>query len=522
MEEEKPVLINHEDIQQKLDKKLGPEYISKRIGFGNSRVAYIEGWRAINLANQIFGYNGWSTEVKNIIIDFLDERQGKFNVGCTAIVRVTLADGIYREDIGYGAVENERRKAAAFERAKKSAVTDALKRSLRGFGNALGNCLYDKDFLSRIDKVKFDPPDFDEGNLFRPSDEISENSRAATIDTENGPSIKRQKINGFTSTATENNKTVPHRTILPQEHKKNVPRQTHENNNNDNNNDNSNNNNVKNKRTDNSRPSERAQTKSENEDLLDDSFMFSDDFQDDELINIGLMGKAMPSDPTTDERGLEDKAVAQEDPGNATFVTARAADMYQNSNNIPENEKFDPKYKTQSVKLTIDQNSSKHVPVSVLKERGVTNVSRDSIYSKFAAKGKQLATEKVNNETEGNKELEDTSSTIVEKDEFAKTKENVENPVDNSPKNDNVDNVSKELNDNQINNQQVQPTSVPTTQTQNSQLGSQKSPGFAPPSSVVHPNSSAALIANNTKTTRREVGRPKIHNFPTKKLNDQT
>ena len=39
---------------------------------------------------------------------------------------MTLTSGTYREDIGYGTVENERRKAAAFERAKKSAVTDAL------------------------------------------------------------------------------------------------------------------------------------------------------------------------------------------------------------------------------------------------------------------------------------------------------------------------------------------------------------------------------------------------------------
>lgn len=153
MDEKKPVFGNHsEDIQTKLDKKLGPEYISKRVGFGTSRIAYIEGWRVINLANQIFGYNGWSTEVKSVVIDFLDERQGKFSIGCTAIVRVTLTSGTYREDIGYGTVENERRKPAAFERAKKSAVTDALKRSLRGFGNALGNCLYDKDFLAKIER----------------------------------------------------------------------------------------------------------------------------------------------------------------------------------------------------------------------------------------------------------------------------------------------------------------------------------------------------------------------------------
>ena len=198
-EEKKNGFINSSfnDIQAKLDKKLGPEYISKRIGFGSNRVAYIEGWRAINLANQIFGYNGWSTEVKQVIVDFLDERQGRFCIGCTAIVRVTLSNGTFREDIGYGTVENERRKATAFERAKKSAVTDALKRSLRSFGNALGNCLYDKDFLAKIDKVKFDPPDFDENNLFRPSDEISEVSRSGTMDIDN---ISATTINDTSAT----------------------------------------------------------------------------------------------------------------------------------------------------------------------------------------------------------------------------------------------------------------------------------------------------------------------------------
>jgi DNA repair and recombination protein RAD52 len=29
---------------------------------------------------------------------------------------------------------------------KKEAVTDALKRTLRNFGNLLGNCLYDKEY----------------------------------------------------------------------------------------------------------------------------------------------------------------------------------------------------------------------------------------------------------------------------------------------------------------------------------------------------------------------------------------
>ncbi|KAL3235061.1 DNA repair and recombination protein RAD52 [Nakaseomyces bracarensis] len=498
MEEEKPSLFKHEDIQQKLDKKLGPEYISKRIGFGSSRVAYIEGWRAINLANQIFGYNGWSTEVKNIIVDFLDERQGKFNVGCTAIVRVSLADGTYREDIGYGAVENERRKAAAFERAKKSAVTDALKRSLRGFGNALGNCLYDKDFLSRIDKIKFDPPDFDEGNLFRPSDEISENSRAATLDTENGPSLKKQKIS---TNATTYKQQAPQKSVHPDVNatKKNTE---------------TTNDSLKSKRNENSRPSERTATKSENEDLLDDSFMFSDDFQDEELINIGLMSKNIPSDPTGEERNVEPNI--RDDPGNATFVTARAADMYRNPNNIPENEIFDPQYKTQSVKLTIDQNSSKHIPVSVLKEKGLSNVSRESIYSKFAAKGKQLATENTEEEVNVNTTERKTilNENIEEDRQSDKTTDN-----DKINESSNYNNTSQQTDSNEK-TQENNTKSAQSTQL-NSQVGSQKSPAFAPPVSVVHPNSSSTLLTNTIKSSRREVGRPKIHNFPTKKLQDQ-
>jgi hypothetical protein len=41
--------------------------------------------------------------------------------------------------------------------AKKEAVTDGIKRTLRTFGNVLGMCLYDKRFLTDIKKVKVPP-----------------------------------------------------------------------------------------------------------------------------------------------------------------------------------------------------------------------------------------------------------------------------------------------------------------------------------------------------------------------------
>lgn len=41
--------------------------------------------------------------------------------------------------------------------ANKEAVTDALKRALRSFGNLTGNCLYDKEYLSKVKSVKAKP-----------------------------------------------------------------------------------------------------------------------------------------------------------------------------------------------------------------------------------------------------------------------------------------------------------------------------------------------------------------------------
>ena len=76
--------------------------------------------------------------------------QGKYFVGTSAIVRVQLKDGAFHEDIGYGVSEGMRSKALSIEKARKEAVTDALKRALKSFGNILGNCLADKDYVRYV------------------------------------------------------------------------------------------------------------------------------------------------------------------------------------------------------------------------------------------------------------------------------------------------------------------------------------------------------------------------------------
>jgi len=58
-----------EGLQAQLDGMLGPEYVSYRPAPGGSSVAYLRGDVAITLANEIFGFNGWSSEIKDIAID---------------------------------------------------------------------------------------------------------------------------------------------------------------------------------------------------------------------------------------------------------------------------------------------------------------------------------------------------------------------------------------------------------------------------------------------------------------------
>ncbi|GMG40569.1 unnamed protein product [Ambrosiozyma monospora] len=156
-------------IAKALNKQLGPEYLSKRRGAGGSNVTYIEGFKAINLANEIFTPFGWSSDVQSSQVDYVEEKNGRVSLGLYAVVRVTLKDGTYHEDIGYGSIEGARTKAAAFDKCRKEAITDGIKRALRQFGNALGNCIYDKDYLSKIGKVSAEPTEFQQESLLRRS-----------------------------------------------------------------------------------------------------------------------------------------------------------------------------------------------------------------------------------------------------------------------------------------------------------------------------------------------------------------
>ncbi|OXB80452.1 UNVERIFIED_CONTAM: hypothetical protein H355_004285 [Colinus virginianus] len=152
----------YQAIQHALRQKLGPEYISSRQAGGGQKVCYIEGHKVISLANEMFGFNGWAHSVTQQNVDFVDLNNGRFYVGVCAFVKVQLKDGSYHEDVGYGVSEGLKSKALSLEKARKEAVTDGLKRALKCFGNALGNCILDKDYLQAVSKLPRQmPPELD-------------------------------------------------------------------------------------------------------------------------------------------------------------------------------------------------------------------------------------------------------------------------------------------------------------------------------------------------------------------------
>lgn len=153
---------NVQVIEEKLKVKLDPSVVKYREQAGR-QLAYIDGYTAINNANQAFGYLGWSSEVvelRQVHLGF-DENRKKWVCVYTALVTVRVHDPatghVYNThtDVGTGqGVMNN--VSDAVESAIKEAVTDALKRALRHWGPQFGLDLYSEDERREqgIDKPK--------------------------------------------------------------------------------------------------------------------------------------------------------------------------------------------------------------------------------------------------------------------------------------------------------------------------------------------------------------------------------
>ena len=72
---------------------------------------------------------------------------------------------MFPEDVGYGLSEGMTSKGLSFEKARKEAVTDGLKRALKSFGNVLGNCLYDKEYVSYVGSLSKSTTNFEQEDM---------------------------------------------------------------------------------------------------------------------------------------------------------------------------------------------------------------------------------------------------------------------------------------------------------------------------------------------------------------------
>lgn len=135
---------------KKLAAPLDPKRVKKREGGGGRSLSYLESHDVIRTANEVFGVGGWSYRVEELAHlateKFIgrDAREGT-RTGYRATVTVRVGDTEYG-DVGYGdATEYTNSVVTTHELASKEAVSDAVKRALRNFGDQFGLCLYSKD-----------------------------------------------------------------------------------------------------------------------------------------------------------------------------------------------------------------------------------------------------------------------------------------------------------------------------------------------------------------------------------------
>ena len=141
-------MFNEKQIEV-LNQELESSRIKSRLK-GNISLSYLEGFDILETANRVFGFGNWSYKITDITSVSSEVNQNQNHVICYKVtVQIVVQNedhtkDISREDVGFG-TGIAKTLADANEGGAKEAVTDAIKRTLRSFGNQFGNSLYSKD-----------------------------------------------------------------------------------------------------------------------------------------------------------------------------------------------------------------------------------------------------------------------------------------------------------------------------------------------------------------------------------------
>ncbi len=150
------------EIIEMLKEPISLSDIKQRDGTAGTKLSYLASHHVIDEANRIFGFGTWSTEIQTLKqVDKTqytkpaykpnDKPKEMVSISYLCQLKLTINnDGVStsHEDTGFGngvAGDNAYGIGSCIELASKEAVTDALKRCFRFYGNKFGNSLYDKD-----------------------------------------------------------------------------------------------------------------------------------------------------------------------------------------------------------------------------------------------------------------------------------------------------------------------------------------------------------------------------------------
>jgi len=137
-------------LSDKTQQHLGQELDQGLVKSRPDGFPYIPIQHIIQQANQVFGYDGWSSEILSgptLVHEWSgknNEGQNVYNVIYRATCRVKIHDDedhyatLWRDNGGTGAALKARDPSRAHDTAMKAAISDAQKRALWSFGNQFG------------------------------------------------------------------------------------------------------------------------------------------------------------------------------------------------------------------------------------------------------------------------------------------------------------------------------------------------------------------------------------------------
>lgn len=142
--------LNDTQIEQ-LKQPLDPKKVKHRQGGGGKELSYLRGTDVIDRANEIFGFGGWGYDlISNELVNVVGENGEVVGGYYAARLKLQVYGCVPITDEGVCPIQesrNPRAKVDAHDMARKGAITDAMKRAFRCFGDQFGNSLYDTDLV---------------------------------------------------------------------------------------------------------------------------------------------------------------------------------------------------------------------------------------------------------------------------------------------------------------------------------------------------------------------------------------